>query len=206
MAIIHPTADVSPQAEIGEDTRIWHQAQVREGARIGRQCIVGKGVYVDKDVQIGDRVKLQNYASIYHGVKLEEGVFVGPHVVFTNDRFPRAVTPDGRLQGDEDWQVSRTLVKAGASVGAGSVVLPGVTIGRFAMIGAGSVVTRNVPDHAIVFGNPARQWGFACCCGRPLVADGDGWSCPACHRHYRPAKNGPKPAEGACKPAEQSAE
>jgi UDP-2-acetamido-3-amino-2,3-dideoxy-glucuronate N-acetyltransferase len=206
MVIIHPTADVSPKAEIGEDTHVWHQAQVREGVRIGRQCILGKGAYVDKDVEIGDRVKVQNYASIYHGVTLEEGVFVGPHVVFTNDRFPRSITPAGKLKGDADWQVSRTLVKYGASVGAGSVVLPGVTIGCFAMVGAGSVVTRSVPDHAIVFGNPARQWGFACCCGRPLVADGDGWSCPDCHRHYRPAKNGPKPAEGVCAPVDQDAD
>ena len=192
MILIHPTADVSPKAEIGEDTKIWHQAQVREGVRIGRQCILGKGVYIDREVQIGDRVKIQNRASVYQGVTIQDGVFIGPHVVFTNDRFPRAITPDGRLKSDDDWEVSQTLVKEGASIGAGSVVLPGVVIGRFAMVGAGSVVTHDVPDFAIVFGNPARQWGFACVCGQALVPAGDGWSCPACGRHYRPGRDGPR--------------
>jgi UDP-2-acetamido-3-amino-2,3-dideoxy-glucuronate N-acetyltransferase len=192
---IHPTADVSPQAEIGDGTRIWHEAQVREGARIGRECILGKGVYIDFGVQIGDRVKIQNRASVYHGVTLEDGVFVGPHVVFANDRFPRAITPAGRLKGDADWEVSHTLVKYGASVGAGSIVLPGVTIGRYAMVGAGSVVTHDVPDYGIVFGNPARQWGFACVCGRALASAGDGWKCAACGRHYRPGPAGPQPVD-----------
>jgi len=195
MIKIHPTADVSPQATIGDDTRIWHEAQVREGVVIGRECILGKGVYVDFGVQIGDRVKIQNRSSIYHGVTLENGVFVGPHVVFTNDRFPRAITPDGRLKGDADWEVSQTLVREGASIGAGSIILPGITIGRFAMVGAGSVVTHDVHDYAIVFGNPAQPWGFACCCGRALVSAGDGWTCPACGRHYRPGPAGPRPAE-----------
>lgn len=195
MVKIHPTADVSPDAEIGDETQIWHQAQVREGVKIGRQCILGKGVYIDRGVQIGDRVKVQNYASIYHGVTIEDGVFVGPSVVFTNDRFPRAVTPEGELKGDEDWDVCPGRVKAGASIGAGTVVLPGVTIGRCAMVGAGSVVTRDVLDYAVVFGNPAHQWDFACCCGRPLISDGDGWTCPNCSRHYKPGRQGPRPVE-----------
>lgn len=195
MIKIHPTADVSPAAQIGDETRIWHEVQVREGVQIGEQCILGKGAYVDRDVRIGNRVKIQNRASIYHGVTIEDGVFVGPHVIFTNDRFPRAITPAGQLKGDADWSVSPTLVKEGASIGAGSVVLPGVTIGRFAMVGAGSVVTRDVPDYSIVFGNPARQWGYACLCGRALVVADDGWSCPACHRHFRLGACGPKPAD-----------
>jgi len=195
VAKIHPTADVSPDAEIGEGTQIWHQAQVREGAKIGRECILGKGVYVDRDVKIGDRVKIQNYSSIYHGVTIEDGVFIGPGVVFTNDRFPRAVTSEGEIKGDADWEVCESLVKAGASIGAGSVILPGVTIGCSAMVGAGSVVTRNVLDHAVVFGNPAHQWDFACSCGRPLISDGDGWTCPACKRHYQPGPSGPHPCD-----------
>jgi UDP-2-acetamido-3-amino-2,3-dideoxy-glucuronate N-acetyltransferase len=195
VAKIHSTADVSPDAEIGEDTQIWHQAQVREGVKIGSECILGKGVYIDRDVQIGDRVKIQNYSCIYHGVTIEDGVFVGPHVVFTNDRFPRAVTPEGELKGDADWEVSEVLVKTGASIGANTVVLPGVTIGRYAMVGAGSVVTRDVLDHAVVFGNPALQWDFACRCGRPLISAGDGWACPACGRRYRPGPSGPRPCE-----------
>lgn len=198
MIYIHPTADVSPQAEIGDETKIWHEAQVREGAKIGRQCILGKGVYVDRDVRIGDRVKIQNRASLYRGLTVENGVFIGPHVIFANDPFPRAITPEGELKSDEDWEIGEILVKEGASIGAGAIILPGVTIGRFAMVGAGAVVTRDVHDHAIVFGNPARQWGFACCCGRALVAAGDGWSCPACHRHYRPGETGPRPADEAC--------
>jgi len=198
MIKIHPSADVSPLAVIGDETRIWHEAQVREGAHIGRECILGKGVYVDFDVQIGDRVKIQNRASIYHGVTLQDGVFVGPHVVFTNDRCPRAITPDGRLKSDADWEVGHTLVKEGASVGAGSIILPGVSIGRFAMIGAGSVVTHDVLDYAIVFGNPARQWGFACCCGQALSFEDEGWVCRACGRRYRPGPHGPEPVgEGA---------
>lgn len=192
MIRIHPTADVSPDAIIGEGTQIWHHVQVREGAHIGERCILGKGVYVDHHVYIGNRVKIQNYSSIYYGVTIEDGVFIGPHVVFTNDRYPRAITPEGALKGADDWVVTPTLVKEGASIGAGAVILPGVTIGRFAMVGAGAVVTRDVLDHAIVLGNPARQWDFACICGRPLFPDADGWTCRECHRHYRPTPQGPK--------------
>jgi acetyltransferase-like isoleucine patch superfamily enzyme len=183
---IHPTADVSPDAQIGDGTRIWHEAQVREGARIGRECILGKGVYVDKDVVVGDRCKIQNRASLFHGVTLEDGVFIGPHVVFANDRFPRAVNPDGGLQSDDDWDEERVLVRQGASVGAGAVVLPGVTIGAWAMIAAGSVVTASVPAHAIVKGNPARIAGWACTCGRPLrMSEARQWHCERCERSFR---------------------
>lgn len=167
-AIIHPTAEVSPLATIGEGTRIWHQAQVRERARIGRSCIIGKGVYIDFDVVVGDRVKIQNGVSIYHGVTIEDGVFVGPHACLTNDKLPRAITPDGELKRDADWEVGRILVQYGASIGAGAIILPGVTVGRFAMVGAGAVVTRDVAAHALVVGNPARRVGFVCACGHPL--------------------------------------
>jgi UDP-3-O-[3-hydroxymyristoyl] glucosamine N-acyltransferase len=127
---IHPTAEVSPDAQVGEGTRIWHQAQVREGARIGRDCILGKGVYIDRDVVVGDRCKLQNLASVYHGVKLADGVFIGPHAVFTNDRYPRAVNPDGSLKGEEDWESGETHVGEGASIGAGAVIRPASTSAR----------------------------------------------------------------------------
>ena len=170
---IHPTADVSAAAEIGAGSSIWHQAQVREGARLGRNCIVGKSVYIDFDVQIGDNCKIQNGVSIYHGVTLETGVFVGPHACFTNDKLPRAVNPDGSLKAAADWTVSPTRVREGAAIGAHAVVLPGVTIGRWAMVGSGAVVTRDVPDYGLVWGNPARLHGFVCPCGHRLVEQGE---------------------------------
>ena len=162
---IHPTAEVSPQAEIGAGSSIWHQAQVREGARLGCNCIVGKGAYIDFDVRIGDNVKVQNRVSVYHGVTVEDGVFLGPHVCLTNDKLPRAVNPDGSLKSADDWAVSPNLVREGAAVGACTVVLPGVTIGRWAMIGSGAVVTRDIPDYGLAWGNPARLHGFVCPCG-----------------------------------------
>jgi UDP-2-acetamido-3-amino-2,3-dideoxy-glucuronate N-acetyltransferase len=183
-ARIHPTADVSERAQIGADTSIWHQAQVREGARIGAGCVIGKNVYVDFDVVVGDRVKIQNNASLYHGVTVEDGVFIGPHVCFTNDKLPRAVNVDGSPKGVADWQVSPILVRHGAALGANSTILPGVTIGRWAMVGSGSVVTRDVGDYELVAGNPARRIGAACRCGQPLrdAADGERFSgrCPSC--------------------------
>jgi len=180
---IHSTADVSPDAEIGPNTQIWHQAQVREGARLGASCIVGKGAYVDFGVQIGDNVKIQNRASIYHGVTLEDGVFVGPHVVFTNDKQPRAINPDGSLKRDADWVVGTTRVRTGAALGAGAIVLPDVTIGRFAMVGAGALVTHDVPDYGLVIGHPARLVGYVCPCGARLpggTAPGAAATCPQC--------------------------
>jgi len=163
---------VSPQAQIGEGTRIWHQAQVREGARIGSNCIIGKGVYIDFDVIIGNKVKIQNGASIYHGVTIEDGALIGPHACLTNDKIPRAITPTGELKGDTDWEVGKILVKSGASIGAGAVVLPDVTIGRFAMVGAGAVVTKDVSEQGLVVGNPARLVGYVCKCGRRLTEKG----------------------------------
>jgi UDP-2-acetamido-3-amino-2,3-dideoxy-glucuronate N-acetyltransferase len=187
---IHPTAEVSTEAVVGDGTSIWNQAQVREGARIGSGCIIGKNVYVDAGVVIGDRVKVQNNVSVFHGVTIEDGVFVGPHVCFTNDRMPRAITPDGSLKTDADWEVSPILVRQGAALGANSTILPGVTIGRWGMVGAGSVVTRDVAEHELVAGNPARRLGSACSCGRPLRDTPDGipfrGSCPACGSPFPP--------------------
>jgi acetyltransferase-like isoleucine patch superfamily enzyme len=139
---------------------IWRNAQIREQAHLGQHCIVGQNVYIDFAVGIGDNVKIQNNASLYHGVKLEDGVFVGPHVIFTNDRIPRAINPDGSPKTANDWEVGRTRVCYGAAIGAGAVIVTGVTIGRWAMIGSGAVVTRDVPDHALVVGNPAQIQGY----------------------------------------------
>jgi UDP-2-acetamido-3-amino-2,3-dideoxy-glucuronate N-acetyltransferase len=166
---IHPTADVSDQASIGDGTSIWHHCQIRPGAAIGTNCVLGKGVYIDREVYIGNHVKIQNYVSVYHGVRIEDGVFIGPHVCFTNDLRPRAVNPDGTLKSATDWTVMPTLIKKGASLGANSTIRCGITIGEWAMIGAGSVITRTVPDYALVYGNPARIHGFVCPCGEALI-------------------------------------
>ena len=165
---IHPSAEVSPQARVGENTSIWHGSQVREGAAIGRNCILGKGVYVDAGVSIGDQVKIQNYVSIFHGVTVEDGVFIGPHVCFSNDLHPRAINPDGSLKAADDWVLTPTRIGKGASLGANATIVCGVTIGQWAMVGSGSVVTRSVPDYALVYGNPARQHGYVCPCGASL--------------------------------------
>lgn len=169
---IADTAVVSPDAIIGPGTRVWHFAQVREGARIGALCNIGKGVYVGAQVVIGDRCKVENNASLFEGLTVEDGVFIGPHVVFTNDRRPRATNPDGSPQTAADWEMGRTTVRRGASVGAGAIVIPGLEIGRYALVGAGAVVTRDVPAHALVVGNPARQVGWICACGMTRMERG----------------------------------
>jgi acetyltransferase-like isoleucine patch superfamily enzyme len=170
-AFVHETALVEDGATIGEGSRVWHQAQVRTRARIGARCIVGKGAFVDFDVTIGDDSKLQNYACVYHGVTLGRGVFVGPHAVFTNDRRPRATDPSFAPLRDGDWEVGETTVDDGAAIGANATILPGVHIGAWAMIGAGAVVTHDVPAYALVAGTPAKRLGWVCACGARLPDD-----------------------------------
>jgi len=160
---IHPTAIVDKTSKIGKNTKIWHFVHVRENAEIGADCILGHSVYIDREVKIGNRVKLENRANIYQGVKIEDDVFIGPHVTFTNDPYPRTYSTD--------WKIMPTRVKKGASIGAGSVVLCSVTINEYAMIGAGSVVTKDVPRHALAYGNPAKIRGFVCRCGRKLMKE-----------------------------------
>jgi len=157
---IHSTADVSDKAIIGAGTKIWNLAQIRENAKLGVNCVVSKNVYVDFEVKIGNGVKLQNNVNVYHGVEIEDDVFVGPSATFTNDMFPRAFV--------SDFEVVRTLVKRGASIGANSTIVCGTTIGEYAMVGAGSVVTKDVGNHCLVVGNPARVIGCVCKCGRKL--------------------------------------
>ena len=186
--MIHPTAEVSPKAVIGSNTKVWHRAQICDGARVGHDCIVGSGVYVDREVVVGNRVKIQTAAQLYRGAVVEDGVFVGPSVCLTNDKYPRAITPDGRLKSDADWVLGRARVCYGASLGAGSIVLADVTVGRFAMVAAGALVNENVPDHGLVVGVPARLVGYVCACGRRLQSIGASepafWRCSRCAADY----------------------
>jgi len=165
---IYPTANVSPETVIGDGTKIWHEAQIRERVQIGQNCILSKGVYVDFEVVIGDNCKLQNGVFIYHGATLADGVFLGPGVMLLNDKNPRAINPDGSLKSADDWQVSPTKIGYGAGIGGGAVILPGVSVGQWAIVGSGSVVTKNVPDYGMVYGNPARLFDFVCPCGQRL--------------------------------------
>lgn len=156
-AYIHPTAEVEPGALIGPGTRVWHLAHIRAGAVIGADCVIGRGVYIDTNVRLGDRCKVQNYVSVYDGCTLEDEVFLGPHVVTTNDLYPRAVG---------DWTKTPTIFKRGCSIGANSVIVCGTFIGAYAMIGSGSVVTHRIRAYTLAYGNPARQRAYICRCGR----------------------------------------
>jgi UDP-2-acetamido-3-amino-2,3-dideoxy-glucuronate N-acetyltransferase len=198
-ARIHPAADLEDGVSVGSGSAVWQRAQIRSGARIGRDCIVGRDVFIDTDVEIGDRTKIQNGALIYHGVTVADAVFIGPGAILTNDRYPRAITADGDLARGDDWELLPIRIEHGASIGAGAVVVAGCDVGPFATVGAGAIVTRTVPGHALVAGNPARRIGWVCACGARLN-DGHGdpapaeieryasnpeLSCERCGRRYR---------------------
>lgn len=159
--IIHPSAIVEEGSSIGAGSRIWHHAHLRSGAKLGERCMLGKNVFVDQGVVLGSGVRIQNNVSVYHGVTVQDDVFIGPSVVFTNDRFPRA---------GGSWSPAQTLIGSGASIGANATLIAPLEIGSWAMVAAGSVVTRSVPAHHIVVGNPARHAGWICKCGRTRVS------------------------------------
>jgi UDP-2-acetamido-3-amino-2,3-dideoxy-glucuronate N-acetyltransferase len=196
-AEVHHTADVDSSAVLGPGTTVWHLAQIRENAELGSGCIVGRGAYVGPGVVIGDQVKLQNYALVYEPARLEDGVFIGPAAVLTNDMHPRSVDVTGKLKRPDDWDAAGVTVRQGASLGARVVVVPGCVIGRFALVGAGAVVTRDVPDFALVAGVPARQTGWVGRAGQRLVAAGDGrWRCPQTGELYQESEGTLTPQTG----------
>jgi acetyltransferase-like isoleucine patch superfamily enzyme len=194
-ARVHASADLESDVSIGPRTSVWNRAVLRNGASIGAECIIGRDAFIDEGVYLGDRVKVQNGALIYHGVIVGNGVFIGPGAILTNDRYPRAITATGELARGGDWTVSPIELRDGCSIGAGAVVVAGTTIGRFATVGAGAIVTRDVPDFALVAGNPARRLGWVCACGSRLT-DTTGanagpnpstdapLACPRCGRGY----------------------
>lgn len=199
---IMSSADVDPTAQIGEGSSVWHLAQVRDGATIGEECTVGRGAYIGSGVRVGARCKIQNYALVYEPAVLEPGVFIGPAVVLTNDTFPRAVNPDGSLKSAHDWEPVGVVVREGASVGARAVCVAPVTIGRWATVAAGAVVTRDVPDFALVAGVPARRIGWVGRAGVRLCDLGDGrWKCPTTDEVYEQINDVlvlRAPADGGC--------
>ncbi len=190
MSYVHATALIEDGATIGEASKIWHYVHVRRNARVGANCVIGRGVFIDEGVQVGNAVKIQNYVSVFHGVTIADGVFIGPHVCFTNDMWPRAITPDGTVKSADDWECTETVVERGASIGANSTIVCGTTIGAWSLVGAGSVVTKSVPAHGLVVGNPARLIGYVCKCGRRAAdlasaQSGQGCQCQQASQHPR---------------------
>ncbi len=184
--LINETADVADSARIAPSAKIWHYAQVRENAQIGENCIVGRAAYIGSGVTMGDNCKVQNHALVYEPAVLEDGVFVGPAVVFTNDQFPRAINEDGSPKSASDWDAVGVTVRRGASIGAKSVCIAPLTIGEWALVGSGSTVVKDVPAFALVVGNPARRIGWVGRAGHPLVDAGAGeWTCPKTGAKYR---------------------
>jgi UDP-2-acetamido-3-amino-2,3-dideoxy-glucuronate N-acetyltransferase len=183
---VHATADVAPSARIAEGAKVWHYAQVREEATLGANCIVGRGAYVGTGVEVGDNCKIQNYALVYEPAKLAHGVFIGPAVVLTNDHFPRAINADGTPKSADDWHPVGVDIREGASIGANSTCIAPLVIGRWALVGAGSTVVKDVPDFALVVGTPARRIGWVGKAGHPLVNESSGdWVCPVTGTRYR---------------------
>jgi acetyltransferase-like isoleucine patch superfamily enzyme len=181
---IEASADVSPDAEIGAGSQVWHLAQIREGATLGEGCIIGRGAYIGTGVTLGVNCKVQNYALVYEPASLADGVFVGPAVVFTNDQYPRAVNPDGSLKSASEWQAVGVTVDTGAAIGARAVCVAPVRIGAWSTVAAGAVVTRDVAPHALVAGVPARRIGWVGHAGARLQERDGRLHCPVTGQVY----------------------
>jgi len=189
---VHPSAEVEEGVAIGEGTAVWSSVHIRSGATIGRDCIIGESTYIAGEVVVHDRVKVNAMAYVCSGVTLEEGVMISAGVIFTNDRYPRATTPDltELRTSDVDEHTRPTLVREGATIGAGAVIGSGLVVGRFSLVGMGSVVTHEVPDFHLVVGNPARSIAAVCRCGEPIARFSTGApldvdaTCPVCRRRY----------------------
>jgi UDP-2-acetamido-3-amino-2,3-dideoxy-glucuronate N-acetyltransferase len=180
------SAEVDPTATIGDGSSIWHLVQIRNEAKIGKNCIVGRGAYIGTGVIVGDNCKIQNYALVYEPAKLGNGVFIGPAAVLTNDQFPRAVNPDGSIKSVSDWDAVGVTIGDGASVGARAVCIAPVTVGAWALVAAGAVVTKDVPDYALVAGVPAKRIRWVGRAGVPLVDIGNNqFRCPVTEQLYR---------------------
>lgn len=173
--MIAESAHIEDDVSLGARTYVWHRAHIRTGASIGADCVIGSDVFVDRDVSIGDRSKIQNKAQLFSPATIGNGVFIGPSVVLTNDQVPRAVNPNSTPKSATDWQATPVVIADGASVGAGAVIVAGVTIGKWAMVGAGAVVTRDVLSHELVAGVPARNLGWVDRAGNRLEAVNDEW-------------------------------
>ncbi len=183
--VVHESSYLDEDVIVGDGTSIWHFCHVLSGSRIGERCRIGQNVVIGPRVKIGSNVKIQNNVSVYEGVTLEDDVFCGPSIVFTNINTPRSAFPRNRSEDNLP-----TLVKRGASIGANATIVCGNTIGRHALIGAGSVITKDVPDHAIVYGNPARQHGWACECGLSLTFQVKVAVCSDCGRRFQETDTG----------------
>ncbi len=183
---IAPGADIDPTAVIGDGSSVWHLAQVRDNAQLGTNCIIGRGAYIGSGAILGDNCKVQNYALVYEPAKLGNGVFIGPAVVLTNDHFPRAVNPDGSLKSASDWDAVGVTIGDGASIGARAVCVAPVTIGAWALVAAGAVVTKDVPEYALVAGVPAKRIRWVGREGLPLEEIGDNrFRCPVSGATYK---------------------
>ncbi|MEQ3551240.1 acyltransferase [Pseudonocardia nematodicida] len=181
---VAPGADVAGSARLGDGVKVWHLAQIREDADLGANSIVGRGAYVGIGVRVGENSKIQNHALVYEPAELAAGVFIGPAVVLTNDTFPRAVNPDGTPKGTADWEPVGVTIGEGASIGARAVCIAPVTVGAWATVAAGAVVTRDVPAHALVAGVPARRIGWVGRAGVPLAEKDGQWVCPSTGTTY----------------------